>query len=88
VEFLETFDPVQVRYVGGDWRRVVEYAERVARVVGMVCGLSLSLEEHMDYLTSFAARSCDSPNTICNDPTGFFNRHLHIYTSALYPPLS
>lgn len=35
MEFLETFDPIQVRYVGGDWRRVVEYAERVARVVGM-----------------------------------------------------
>ncbi|ORY13308.1 hypothetical protein BCR34DRAFT_481226 [Clohesyomyces aquaticus] len=32
--FLETFDPVQIRYVGGEWRKLLEYVERVARAMG------------------------------------------------------
>ncbi|KAF2195486.1 hypothetical protein K469DRAFT_616181 [Zopfia rhizophila CBS 207.26] len=32
--FMETFDPVQMRYVGPEWKRLVDYIERVARVMG------------------------------------------------------
>ncbi|OCK79465.1 hypothetical protein K432DRAFT_330100 [Lepidopterella palustris CBS 459.81] len=34
VEFLETFDPVQIRYIGQDWRRLLEYTDRVSRIMG------------------------------------------------------
>ncbi|KAF2495050.1 hypothetical protein BU16DRAFT_378766 [Lophium mytilinum] len=34
VEFLDSFDPVQMRYIGDVWRRLVEYCDRVARVMG------------------------------------------------------
>ncbi|KAF2878117.1 hypothetical protein BDV95DRAFT_509836 [Massariosphaeria phaeospora] len=34
LQFLETFDPVQVRYVGSDWRRLVDFFEQIARQVG------------------------------------------------------
>ncbi|KAF2196396.1 hypothetical protein GQ43DRAFT_484987 [Delitschia confertaspora ATCC 74209] len=32
--YLEKCDPVQIRYVGGQWRSIVEYVERVARALG------------------------------------------------------
>jgi COP9 signalosome complex subunit 3 len=35
--FLETADSVQLRYVGAEWRRLVDYMQTVARVVGAVC---------------------------------------------------
>ncbi|KAF2477928.1 uncharacterized protein BDR25DRAFT_275470 [Lindgomyces ingoldianus] len=33
-QFLETFDPVQIRYVGSEWRKLLEYVDRVARIMG------------------------------------------------------
>lgn len=36
VLFLETFDPVQLRYVGQEWRKLVEYTEQIARAAGSV----------------------------------------------------
>ncbi|KAF2106306.1 hypothetical protein BDV96DRAFT_336645 [Lophiotrema nucula] len=32
--FMQNFDPVQVRYVGQEWRRLMDYLERVARLMG------------------------------------------------------
>ncbi|KAF2739397.1 hypothetical protein EJ04DRAFT_484181 [Polyplosphaeria fusca] len=32
--FMNTFDPVQIRYVGTEWRKLMEYLERVARITG------------------------------------------------------
>jgi COP9 signalosome complex subunit 3 len=37
VLFLETFDPVQMRYAGQEYRKLVDYAESLARNVGSVC---------------------------------------------------
>lgn len=37
VHFLEVADPVQLRYVGHEWRHLVDYVEAVARVMGTVC---------------------------------------------------
>jgi hypothetical protein len=34
--FLERFDPVQVRYVGHEWRRVVEMVAKSARAISKV----------------------------------------------------
>ncbi|KZM25342.1 hypothetical protein ST47_g3537 [Ascochyta rabiei] len=34
VLFLETFDPVQMRYAGHEWKRVVDYVEPLARNAG------------------------------------------------------
>lgn len=36
VGFLERFDPVQVRYAGHEWRRVVEMVAKSARAVSKV----------------------------------------------------
>lgn len=36
--FLEVADPVQLRFVGDEWRNVVLYVEHVARKVGTVSG--------------------------------------------------
>jgi len=36
VLFLETADPVQLRYVGAEWRRLVEFTEQIARAAGSV----------------------------------------------------
>lgn len=36
VLFLESFDPVQMRYAGEQWRKLVEYAELTARNEGAV----------------------------------------------------
>jgi COP9 signalosome complex subunit 3 len=35
--FMETADPVQLRYVGIEWRRLHFYIEHVARLMGTVC---------------------------------------------------
>lgn len=35
--FLETFDPVQMRYAGYEWRKLVDYVEEIARELGSVC---------------------------------------------------
>ncbi len=37
VGFLETFDPVQMRYAGQEWRKLVDFTEQIARVSGSVC---------------------------------------------------
>lgn len=37
VLFLENFDPVQMRYAGHEWRKLVDYVEQIARVMGSVC---------------------------------------------------
>ncbi|KAF1979970.1 hypothetical protein BU23DRAFT_549136 [Bimuria novae-zelandiae CBS 107.79] len=34
VLFLESFDPVQMRYAGGEWKKLVEHVEQIARNVG------------------------------------------------------
>ena len=34
--FLETADPVQLRYVGKEWKALVEYTEQIARSCGSV----------------------------------------------------
>ncbi|KAF2027902.1 hypothetical protein EK21DRAFT_114390 [Setomelanomma holmii] len=34
VLFLETFDPVQMRYAGQEWRKLVDYVEQIARATG------------------------------------------------------
>jgi hypothetical protein len=36
VGFLENFDSVQMRYAGHEWRKLVDYVEQMARVVGTV----------------------------------------------------
>ncbi len=36
VDFLERFDPIQVRYVGHEWRRVVEMVAKSARAISKV----------------------------------------------------
>lgn len=36
VSFLESFDPVQMRYAGGEWRKLVDYVEVIARNEGVV----------------------------------------------------
>lgn len=35
--FLETADPIQLRYVGKEWKNLVEYTEEIARGCGSVC---------------------------------------------------
>lgn len=35
--FFEVADPVQLRYVGKEWRIVVDYIEQVAQLMGTVC---------------------------------------------------
>jgi COP9 signalosome complex subunit 3 len=37
VLFLETADPIQLRYVGKEWRQLVEYTEQIARACDSVC---------------------------------------------------
>ena len=36
VLFLESFDPVQMRYAGEQWRKLVEHVESTARNEGVV----------------------------------------------------
>jgi hypothetical protein len=42
VLFLETFDPVQMRYAGQEWRKLVDSVEQIARATGSVCLDNLS----------------------------------------------
>ena len=37
VLFLESFDPVQMRYAGHEWRKLIDYVEQIARATGTVC---------------------------------------------------
>lgn len=39
IDFLERFDPVQVRYAGHEWRRVVESVAKSARACSKVRSL-------------------------------------------------
>lgn len=36
VRLLEKFDPIQIRYAGAEWRKLLEYTVRVARVMNQV----------------------------------------------------
>lgn len=36
VLFLETFDPVQMRYAGHEWRKLVDLTEQIARAIDSV----------------------------------------------------
>jgi COP9 signalosome complex subunit 3 len=36
VLFLETFDPVQMRYAGAEWKKLIELTEQIARATGSV----------------------------------------------------
>jgi len=36
VLFLESFDPVQMRYAGHEWRKLIDYVEQIARATGTV----------------------------------------------------
>jgi hypothetical protein len=36
VVFLEKFDPIQIRYAGKEWRRLVKFVSRVAEISGIV----------------------------------------------------
>jgi COP9 signalosome complex subunit 3 len=36
VQWLETFDPVQMRYAGNEWRKLVDYVEQIARAMDSV----------------------------------------------------
>ncbi|OJD37039.1 cop9 subunit 3 [Diplodia corticola] len=33
INYLNVFDPIQIRYVGADWRRAVEYVDLIARLM-------------------------------------------------------
>jgi len=37
VLWLETFEPVQMRYAGNEYRRLVDYVEQIARATDSVC---------------------------------------------------
>lgn len=37
VLFLESFDPIQMRYAGAEWRKLLEYVEQIARAMQTVC---------------------------------------------------
>ena len=37
VLFLESFDAVQMRYAGDQWRKLVDYVEQMARGANAVC---------------------------------------------------
>jgi len=39
VIFLKVFDPIQVRYAGHEWRKVIELVARAAEMVSRVCFL-------------------------------------------------
>lgn len=36
IDFLNVFDPIQMRYVGGDWRMAVEYVDKIVRLMDTV----------------------------------------------------
>lgn len=36
VLFLESFDPIQMRYAGHEWRTLIDYVEQIARATGTV----------------------------------------------------
>jgi len=38
VLFLETFDSIQMRYAGHEYKKLVEYVELLARDADSVCG--------------------------------------------------
>lgn len=45
VLFLETFDPVQMRYAGHEYKKLVDYVEPLARDAGSVCVHATVLSE-------------------------------------------
>jgi hypothetical protein len=78
VLWLETFDPVQMRYAGQEWKKLVEVTEQIARATGSVClmvGISCERKLTMTAWSRYRA------NTVSNDPTRPHDGHLHIYSS-------
>lgn len=67
VLFLETADPVQLRYVGHEWRKLVEYTEQIARATGSVCPVFDML--HLIGKLTATAWPCHCTDTVGNDPT-------------------
>lgn len=51
LDFMEKFDPIQIRYGGTDFRHLIELVARTAQAAAKVCSLS--------YGTSSTARSAD-----------------------------
>jgi hypothetical protein len=66
VFFLETFDPVQMRYAGLEWKKLVEFVEFIARSVESV--RPLAPEDANCKLTCLAARSRHLAYALSHDP--------------------
>lgn len=43
INYLNVFDPIQIRYVGSDWRRAVEYVDLITRLMDTVCCTALEI---------------------------------------------
>lgn len=61
--WLETFDPVQMRYAGLEWKKLVDLVEQIARVVGSVCldSSGLSLDEADCHSLALLLHPCVQP---------------------------
>lgn len=36
INFLNVFDPIQIRYAGAEWRKAVEYVDKIVRLMDTV----------------------------------------------------
>jgi COP9 signalosome complex subunit 3 len=64
VFFLETFDPVQMRYAGLEWKKLVEFVEFIARSVESVRPLA---REDANWKANMSC-SPVSPSRLCAQP--------------------
>lgn len=61
--FLETFDPVQMRYAGAEWKKLVDLVEQIARAVGSVRldSTRLIVDEADMHSPALLLHPCDQP---------------------------
>ena len=63
--FLETFDPIQMRYAGHEYKRLVDYVELLARDAGSVRRSHATAVEYRAKLVT--ARPCHRACTLSYD---------------------
>jgi hypothetical protein len=69
VFFLETFDPIQMRYAGHEYKRLVDYVELLARDAGSVRYVVCTPPHVVEYRAKLmTARSCHRARTVSHDP--------------------
>lgn len=86
INFLNVFDPVQIRYVGSEWRIAVEYVDKIVHLTDTV---RYQVYGHSRFCTDTLRIASHrlGTNPHCLEPHGSFLGNFHLATLTIPPPM-